>query len=86
MIRDDLSRKSEDDTSVEGEILGVVKSAMKTSKARRRRKSVVTPPEHYAATDSDDDDDDEDVPEWAGDIMADLAIIADGHMPDALKE
>jgi Kinesin motor domain len=34
-------------------------------------------------TESDSEGDDE-VPEWAGDIMADLAIIAEGHIPDAL--
>jgi hypothetical protein len=30
------------------------------------------------------DSDDEDVPEWAGDIMADLAVIAEGHIPESL--
>jgi hypothetical protein len=30
------------------------------------------------------DSDDEEVPEWAGDIMADLAVIAEGHIPESL--
>jgi hypothetical protein len=31
-----------------------------------------------------DSDDEEEVPPWAGDIMADLAVIAKGHIPEAL--
>lgn len=30
------------------------------------------------------DSDDEEIPEWAGDIMADLAVIAEGHIPESL--
>jgi len=30
------------------------------------------------------EDQDEEIPEWANDIMADLAVIAEGHVPEAL--
>jgi len=41
---------------------------------------------HVALVQGSDSEDEEDVPAWANDIMADLAIIAKGQMPPSLKK
>jgi hypothetical protein len=49
---------------------------------RLKLKGIVSESVRFAPIESDSED--EEIPEWAGDIMADLAVIAEGHIPESL--
>mmetsp|Transcript_22998 Transcript_22998/g.33880 ORF Transcript_22998/g.33880 Transcript_22998/m.33880 type:complete len:791 (+) Transcript_22998:295-2667(+) len=57
-------------------------------KSRTAKKLGLSPSiqRHVELMHSSDSEGNEETPEWAGDIMADLALIAEGEMPPALKK
>jgi len=87
-IRDKISATSESHdpailttiTQIVTKTLKSMSQAAKVDKENADRRNITSPYE-----DSDSEDDEDGVPEWAGHIMKDLAIIAAGEVPASLK-
>lgn len=87
-IRQIISKGDSTDVQLADSILSLVSSALKqrtnadVAGDRLKFQDVVSDSVQFATVESDSDD--EEIPEWAGDIMADLAVIAEGHIPESL--
>mmetsp|Transcript_13532 Transcript_13532/g.31657 ORF Transcript_13532/g.31657 Transcript_13532/m.31657 type:complete len:1546 (-) Transcript_13532:1586-6223(-) len=98
-IADKLDKIRQTPTKVVQDLVSVAlqPSSASTSNRSKRRRTLATSMEGQSFTFSpgkiesqlnaaDSDSDDDEVPDWADDIMADLAIIAEGKMPLSLMQ
>mmetsp|Transcript_15110 Transcript_15110/g.22260 ORF Transcript_15110/g.22260 Transcript_15110/m.22260 type:complete len:1577 (-) Transcript_15110:1105-5835(-) len=70
----EVDSPSRESSKVDSSIVGILEKALKPGDTSVK------------SSFSSDEDDEEEVPEWADDIMADLAIIAEGNVPKTLLD